>query len=87
MALIQGMENANKTRVRFRRHLNGGFLEGWNEARKNWFSAVLPTPRADRNLLRGGELQAGSLGAERFPPTWMPNCLSWRSIRPHRKIN
>jgi len=27
-ALIQGMENANKTRVRFRRHVNGGFLEG-----------------------------------------------------------
>ena len=28
MALIQGMENANKTRVRFHRHANGGFLEG-----------------------------------------------------------
>jgi hypothetical protein len=28
MALIQGMENANKTRVRFGRRANGGFLEG-----------------------------------------------------------
>jgi hypothetical protein len=28
MALIQGMENANKTRVRFRWCVNGGFLEG-----------------------------------------------------------
>jgi hypothetical protein len=28
MALIQGMENANKTRVRFGRCSNGGFLEG-----------------------------------------------------------
>jgi hypothetical protein len=28
MALIQGMENASKTRVRFHRHVNGGFLEG-----------------------------------------------------------
>jgi len=27
-ALIQGMKNANKTRVRFHRHVNGGFLEG-----------------------------------------------------------
>jgi hypothetical protein len=28
MALIQGMENANKTRVRFEARTNGGFLEG-----------------------------------------------------------
>jgi hypothetical protein len=28
MALIQGMENANKTRVRFGWRVNGGFLEG-----------------------------------------------------------
>jgi hypothetical protein len=28
MALIQGMENANKTRVRFGWCVNGGFLEG-----------------------------------------------------------
>ena len=28
MALIQGMENANKTRVRFGWCANGGFLEG-----------------------------------------------------------
>jgi len=28
MALIQGMENANKTGVRFRWCSNGGFLEG-----------------------------------------------------------
>ncbi len=28
MALIQGMENANKTRVRFGSCANGGFLEG-----------------------------------------------------------
>jgi hypothetical protein len=28
MALIQGMENANKTRVRFGWSANGGFLEG-----------------------------------------------------------
>jgi hypothetical protein len=28
MALIQGMENANKTRVRFGWGANGGFLEG-----------------------------------------------------------
>ena len=28
MALIQGMENANKTRVRFGWRANGGFLEG-----------------------------------------------------------
>src|ERR1017187_10114458 len=28
MALIQGMKNANKTRSRFERFANGGFLEG-----------------------------------------------------------
>jgi hypothetical protein len=28
MALIQGMENANKTKVRFGWRVNGGFLEG-----------------------------------------------------------
>ncbi len=28
MALIQGMENANKTGIRFEGRANGGFLEG-----------------------------------------------------------
>ena len=32
MALIQGMENANKTGVRFQMHVNGGFLEGMGAA-------------------------------------------------------
>ena len=35
MALIQGMENANKTRVRFGWRVNGGFLEG--AAKTLWF--------------------------------------------------
>src|ERR1700730_570814 len=36
MALIQGMENANKTRVRFDWCANGGFLEG---------AGLVPFPR------------------------------------------
>jgi hypothetical protein len=36
MALIQGMENANKTRVRFGWCANGGFLEG---------AGLVPFPR------------------------------------------